>query len=144
MGRPTDDPKHYRVNLRVSESTYNQLVNAAESRGISVAEYVRGIIIGKEHKPSKPTQPKTVCGALPEGLYKDIDSMLSVNGLSYERFMELVDKLMSDGSIIVSPDGVVTTDSRVNVSVLIDRCDEAGIKNYQAVFDKLIKALRFT
>ena len=92
----------------------------------------------------KEVPAKTGCGSLPKGLYKDIDSMLSVNGLSYERFMEIIDKLMNDGSIIVSPDSVVTTDSRVNVSALIDRCDEAGIKNYQAVFDKLIKSLRFT
>ena len=40
-GRPTDDPKEYRLNVRVNEETYNVLEMIAQKEDKSVSEVIR-------------------------------------------------------------------------------------------------------
>lgn len=40
-GRPTDDPKEYRLNVRVNEETYNILEMIAQKKGETVSEVIR-------------------------------------------------------------------------------------------------------
>ena len=43
-GRPTDDPKEYRLNVRVNEETYNILEMIAQAEGKSISEVIRDTI----------------------------------------------------------------------------------------------------
>lgn len=139
MSRPTNDPKHYRINLRVNEETDKMLRNLSENNGITVAEYVRGLISGHSVTVKQIDSSK---GSLPEELYNDLMSMLKVSKMTYEQFMTCIDTLMYDGMIMVENGKVVTSDSNINTSGFITKCDEYGIKDYQGAFDKMIKTMK--
>ena len=46
MAMTTDDPKPFRVNLRINEEMNNKLLSITKQTGMTVAEYVRGLISG--------------------------------------------------------------------------------------------------
>lgn len=47
MGRPTNDPKEYRLNVRVNEETYKVLENKAKEDGKTVSDLIREAIQSK-------------------------------------------------------------------------------------------------
>ena len=139
MSRPTNDPKYYRINLRVNEETDKMLRNLSENNGMTVAEYVRGLISGHSVTVKQNVSSK---GSLPEELYNDLMSMLKVSKMTYEQFMTCIDALMYDGMIMVENGKVVTSDSKIDTSGFITKCDEYGIDDYQGVFDKMVKTMK--
>lgn len=42
--RPTNDPKYYRLNVRVNEDTYKALENKAKEDGKTVSDLIREAI----------------------------------------------------------------------------------------------------
>ena len=44
MARPTNDPKNYRIDLRINEETNNKLQEISKQSGITIAEYIRKLI----------------------------------------------------------------------------------------------------
>jgi len=44
MARPTNDPKPYRVNLRINAETNEKLKKKSEELNTTIAEYVRSLI----------------------------------------------------------------------------------------------------
>lgn len=44
MAMTTDDPKDYRINLRINEEMNKRLIEESSKQGLSVAEYVRNLI----------------------------------------------------------------------------------------------------
>lgn len=139
MAMTTDDPKPFRVNLRINEEMNNKLLSITRQTGMTVAEYVRGLISGHSVTVKQNDSSK---GSLPEELYKDLMSMLKVSKMTYEQFMACIDALMYDGMIMVENGKVVTSDSRLDTSDFITKCDEYGIKDYQGVFDKMVKTMK--
>lgn len=79
-GRPTNDPKYYRINLRVNEEMLNEMKLESARNGQTIAEYVRGVI--KERQ-------------------------------NYE----------------------------IDTREFVRKCDESGFKNYQEIFDAVIKSM---
>lgn len=51
MAMTTDDPKDYRINLRVNEEMNKRLFEESSKQGLSVAEYVRNLINDSFSKP---------------------------------------------------------------------------------------------
>ena len=47
MGRPTNDLKEYRLNVRVNEETYKALENKAQEDGKTVSDLIREAIQSK-------------------------------------------------------------------------------------------------
>lgn len=139
MAMTTDDPKPFRVNLRINEEMNNKLISITRQTGMTVAEYVRGLISGHSVTVKQVDSSK---GSLPEELYNDLMSMLKVSKMTYEQFMACIDALMYDGMIMVENGKVVTSDSRLDTSSFITKCDEYGIKDYQGVFDKMVKTMK--
>lgn len=139
MAMTTDDPKSFRVNLRINEEMNNKLLSITRHTGMTVAEYVRGLISGHSVTVKQNDSSK---GSLPEELYNDLMSMLKVSKMTYEQFMTCIDALMYDGMIMVENGKVVTSDSRLDTSNFITKCDEYGIKDYQGVFDKMVKTMK--
>lgn len=139
MAMTTDDPKPFRVNLRINEEMNNKLLSITRQTGMTVAEYVRGLISGHSVTVKQNDSSK---GSLPEELYNDLMSMLKVSKMTYEQFMACIDALMYDGMIMVENGKVVTSDSRLDTSGFITKCDEYGIKDYQGVFDKMVKTMK--
>lgn len=43
-GRPTDDKKDYRLNVRVNEETYKKLDKIAQAEGKTVSEVIRNAL----------------------------------------------------------------------------------------------------
>lgn len=90
-GRPTLDPKHFRINLRINEDTFKRLNAVCEKTGISLAEYVRRNIDGNDLGLSEEE----------EILLKDIFNMASLSGMSREEFLKSLDNCMTKGYICV-------------------------------------------
>ena len=141
MAMTTDDPKPFRVNLRINEEMNNKLILITKQTGMTVAEYVRGLISGHLVTVKQIDSSKSF-GSLPEELYNDLMSMLKVSKMTYEQFMVCIDALMYDGMIMVENGKVVTSDSNIDTSCFITKCDEYGIKDYQGVFDKIVKTMK--
>lgn len=139
MAMTTDDPKPFRVNLRINEEMNNKLLSITRQTGMTVAEYVRGLISGHSVTVKQIDSSK---GSLPEELYNDLMSMLKVSKMTYEQFMTCIDALMYDGMIMVENGKVVTYDSNIDTSGFMTKCDEYGIKDYQGVFDKMVKTMK--
>ena len=91
MARPTDDPKKYRVNLRVNEEMNNSLISIAKQRGVSVAEYVRGLIENDNIQLS----------ADENRLLEDIFNMANLNGVSREEFLRILDDKLTQGTLSI-------------------------------------------
>ncbi len=51
MAMTTDDPKDYRINLRINEEMNKRLFEESSKQGLSVAEYVRNLINDSFSKP---------------------------------------------------------------------------------------------
>lgn len=154
MGRPTDEPKNRLVGIRLDKELEDFFVtgkdNISESVRMALKEYVkqknnekRGFVEQNiDFVEQKPHNSVKHYGSLPEELYNDLMSMLKVSGMTYEQFMACIDALMYDGMIMVENGKVVTSDSRLDTSGLITKCDEYGIKDYQGVFDKMVKTMK--
>lgn len=99
MGRPTDDPKPFRVNLRISKEMNDKLQSEANKAGLTIAEYVRGLIsdsdfrlIGKQTK-----------------LIKDIFQMAKLSGVSGEDFLRNLDNALTQGTLVIENGRLVST-----------------------------------
>ena len=81
-------------------------------------------------------------GEISADLYKHIMSMVSTYGMTYEEFMRIIEDFLE--KCFISNDGkeTYTVDSRLNTSGFIKKCDEYGIKDYQGVFDKMVKTMK--
>jgi len=90
-GRPTLDPKHFRVNLRINEETYKKLNTICEKTGVSLAEYVRQNIDGNDLGFSSEELK----------LLKDIFNMAELNGTKRTDFLKALDNCMTEGYICV-------------------------------------------
>lgn len=44
MAMTTDDPKEYRINLRINEEMNKKLNERSSKQGVSISEYVRNLI----------------------------------------------------------------------------------------------------
>lgn len=91
MSRPTDDPKHFRIDLRVNEETRNNLLMITQKKGITIAEYVRGLINNGEFKLSDKESK----------LLKDIFQMAKLNGMSGEEFLRTLDNELTKGTLVI-------------------------------------------
>lgn len=92
MARPTDDPKHFRIDLRVNEETRNNLIAITQQKGQTIAEYVRGLISNNDFGLTD-TETK---------LLKDIFSMAKLSGVSQEEFLRILDEEMTNGNWILN------------------------------------------
>ena len=90
-GRPTLDPKHFRVNLRINEETYRKLNTICEKTGVSLAEYVRQNIDGNDLGFSSEELK----------LLKDIFNMARLNGVSKKEFLRILDNELTQGTLII-------------------------------------------
>lgn len=81
-------------------------------------------------------------GEISADLYKHIMSMVSTYGMTYEEFMRIIDDFLE--KCFISNDGkeTYTVDSRLDTSSFMKKCDEYGIKDYQGVFDKMVKTMK--
>ena len=91
MSRPTNDPKYYRINLRVNEETDRMLRSLSESNGITVAEYVRGLIKDSDFQLSSEETR----------LLKDIFQMAKLNGVTGDEFLRILDNELTQGTLII-------------------------------------------
>jgi len=95
-GRPTTDPKHYRINLRINEETYRNLESICRQNGLTVAEYVRFLISSNDLTLS-PEEKR---------LLKDIFNMARLSGISRKEFLCLLDEELTNGTIVVENGGI--------------------------------------
>lgn len=81
-------------------------------------------------------------GEISADLYKHIMSMVSTYGMTYEEFMRIIDFFLE--KCFISNDGkeTYTVDSRLDTSSFMTKCEEYGIKDYQGVFDKMVKTMK--
>ena len=91
MAMTTNDPKPFRVNLRINEEMKNKLISISEQTGMTVAEYVRGLIKNNDFQLS----------AEETRLLGDIFNMAKLNGVSKEEFLRILDKEMTQGTLVI-------------------------------------------
>lgn len=82
------------------------------------------------------------CGSLPKGLYDHIMSMVGTYGMSYEEFMKIIDVFLDKCYIQDDGGTLKTIDSKLDTSGFIAKCEEYGIKDYQTVFDRMVKQMK--
>ena len=174
MARPTDDPKHYRINLRVNKEMNEKLNNLSRIEEKSVAEYVRGLLENKELERYKQKfsvlstrvrkeaheyfqneqytaleivpigycDKQSECGSIPKNIYDDLMSMVKTFGMTYEQFMTEIDRFLNDGYIVNDCGSLKTIDSKLDTSEFVAKCEELGIKDYQSMFDRIVKQIK--
>lgn len=81
-------------------------------------------------------------GEISADLYKHIMSMVSTYGMTYEEFMRIIDYFLEKCFISNDGKGTYTVDSRLDTSSFMTKCEEYGIKDYQGVFDKMVKTMK--
>ena len=91
MAMTTNDPKPFRVNLRINEEMNNKLISISKKTGITVAEYVRGLISNDDVQLSSEES----------NLLKDIFNMAKLNGVNREEFLRILDNEMTNGTLII-------------------------------------------
>lgn len=91
MAMTTDDPKPFRVNLRINEEMNNKLISISKKTGMTVAEYVRGLINNNDFQLS----------AEETKLLKDIFNMAKLNGVSKEEFLRILDNGLTQGTLVI-------------------------------------------
>ena len=91
MAMTTDDPKPFRVNLRINEEMNNKLISISQKTGMTVAEYVRGLINNSDFQLS----------AEETRLLKDIFNMAKLNGVSKEEFLQILDNELTQGTLVI-------------------------------------------
>lgn len=91
MAMTTNDPKPFRVNLRINEEMNNKLISISQKTGITVAEYVRGLIKNNDFQLSNEETR----------LLKDIFHMAKLNGVNREEFLRILDNEMTNGTLII-------------------------------------------
>lgn len=132
MGMTTDDPKPYRVNLRINEEMNQKLQLITKQSDLTIAEYVRSLISGNEVDLKDDKQE--------DATIKELMSMVKTFGLSYEEFIKEVTGLLEAG-LIYEDHGLKTREHDLDVTSFKERCDAMGI-SYQSALDKLTKGMR--
>jgi len=132
MGMTTDDPKPYRVNLRINEEMNQKLQLITKQSDLTIAEYVRSLISGNKIELKEDKQEDTTI--------EELMSMVKTFGLSYEEFIKEVTGLLEEG-LIYEDHGLKTREHDLDVTSFKERCDAMGI-SYQSALDKLTKGMR--
>lgn len=132
MGMTTDDPKPYRVNLRINEEMNQKLQLITKQSDLTIAEYVRNLISGNEIELKGNEQE--------DAAIKELMSMVNTFGLSYEEFIKEVTGLLEEG-LIYEDHGLKTREYDLDVTSFKERCDAMGV-SYQSALDKLTKGMR--
>ena len=96
MAMTTNDPKQFRVNLRINEEMNNKLISISKETGITVAEYVRGLIKNNDFQLSNEETR----------LLRDIFNMAKLNGVNREEFLRILDNEMTQGTLFIE-NGVI-------------------------------------
>ena len=91
MARPTDDPKYYRIDLRINEEMHSKLIKISQQTGQTIAEYVRGLINNNDFQLS----------AEETRLLKDIFNMAKLNGVSKKEFLRILDNELTQGTLVI-------------------------------------------
>lgn len=132
MGMTTDDPKPYRVNLRINEEMNRKLQLITKQSDLTIAEYVRSLISGNENELKENEQE--------DATIKELMSMVNTFGLSYDQFINEIIKMLEAG-LIYEDHGLKTREYDLDVTSFKERCDAMGI-SYQSALDKLTKGMR--
>jgi len=128
MSRPTNDPKYYRINLRVNEETDKMLRKLSENNGITIAEYVRGLINGIKN-------PGTVNNSNP--LLKLSEEL----HIPYETFCSEIIRLTDSGELMEERGSMVVHESGLYISEYLSVCKDIG-KDAQKCLDGFTESLR--
>jgi len=128
MSRPTNDPKYYRINLRVNEETDKMLRNLSENNGITIAEYVRGLINGIKNPGIVKTDNQLLL--LSEELH-----------VPYETFCSEIIKLTDSGELMEERGSMVVHEQGLNVGEYLAVCKDIG-KDAQKCLDGFTDSLR--
>lgn len=132
MGMTTDDPKPYRVNLRINEEMNQKLQLITKQSDLTIAEYVRSLISGNEIELKEQEQE--------DAAIKELMSMVNTFGLSYDQFINEIIRMLEAG-LIYEDHGLKTREYDLDVTSFKERCDAIGI-SYQSALDKLTKGMR--
>lgn len=132
MGMTTDDPKPYRVNLRINEEMNQKLQLITKQSDLTIAEYVRSLISGNEIELKEDKQEDVTI--------EELMSMVSTFGLSYDQFINEIIRMLEAG-LIYEDHGLKTREYDLDVTSFKERCDAMGI-SYQSALDKLTKGMR--
>lgn len=132
MGMTTDDPKPYRVNLRINEEMNQKLQLITKQSDLTIAEYVRSLISENKLELKEDKQD--------DAAIEELMSMVKTFGLSYEEFIKEITGLLEEG-LIYSDAGLKTMDSDLDTSNFKAKCDSLGY-SYQGTLDKLTKGMR--
>ena len=157
MGRTTEKKKEKTVILRLDGELYELVKGGAEGEGKNLSEYIREILsragdqknAGK-HNVIQKTNPKgensviqnmvSVESMMDEGLYKDLDQMCRLSGLTIGRFMEYIRDMFEEGKIYI--EGVqVKVKGEYELRGLIDICYRMNV-DPQDMIDKLVRSLQ--
>lgn len=128
MSRPTNDPKYYRINLRVNEETDKMLRNLSETNGITVAEYVRGLINGIKN-------PRNVNNGNPLLLLSE------ELHIPYETFCSEIIRLTDSGELMEERGCMVVHENGLDISEYLTACKDIG-KDAQKCLDGFTDSLR--
>ena len=82
------------------------------------------------------------CGSIPKNIYDDLMSMVKTFGMTYEQFMTEIDRFLNDGYIVNDGGSPRTIDSKLDTSEFVAKCEELGIKDYQLMFDRIVKQIK--
>ena len=149
-GRPTTDPKQYRVNIRVNKELKDRLFMASKQMGVTIAEYVREIIDNQETvkivekcgTEECPLKDKPVKFNGQDILRNKLMQYVNCYHMTYEEFIEVIIGFIESGNISTDGRRIYTTDSRINVSKFIGKCEEAGVEDRaQEIFDNFVSGL---
>lgn len=132
MGMTTDDPKPYRVNLRINEEMNQKLQLITKQSDLTIAEYVRSLISGNEIELKEDKQE--------DAAIKELMSMVNTFGLSYDQFINEIIRMLEAG-LIYEDHGLKTREYDLDVTSFKERCDAMGV-SYQSALDKLTKGMR--
>lgn len=91
MAMTTNDPKPFRVNLRINEEMNNKLISITKQTGMTVAEYVRGLIDGN----------KMALTETQSNLLEDIFQMAKLNGVTGDEFLKILDNELTQGTLVI-------------------------------------------
>ena len=130
MGMTTDDPKPYRVNLRINEEMNQKLQLITKQSDLTIAEYVRSLISGNEIELKEQE----------DAAIEELMSMVNTFGLSYDQFINEIIRMLEAG-LIYEDHGLKTREYDLDVTSFKERCDAMGI-SYQSALDKLTKGMR--
>ena len=131
-----DSVKHYeRLQTKFDELAARVMPEAADYFKNEKYDMLNIVPVGFKSDSEK-------VGEISADLYKHIMSMVSTYGMTYEEFMRIIDDFLE--KCFISNDGkeTYTVDSRLDTSSFITKCDEYGIKDYQGVFDKMVKTMK--